>query len=452
MRGQGIFQADAIRGHFPGDFGENRSLALGGAVAAALGGGVWVIGRDNRLASRSLHWLILRGLSQAGGEVIDLGLCSAQMLTFAIINHKSTGGILITGGEGGDDCTGLRLWKKGAVPVGSESGLREVQRLWENGTATPAGPAGHTSKLDIHPEYLGDLMKYADDLKPFSVMADLGCGLMGGFLPSLFEKLPCELMDLADQLPPAAPGDASASSSCPSDCFSRPLALSRAVRESIADLGIVFSADGSACRFVCENGELVPFCGAGALLVSYLLEREPGAKVVCTPRDWRVLSQAARKAGGSAVVSACGSVAVATAMRQEKALLGCDGEGGYYFRDTHYAANPELALLALLAVMSREGGKVSQLLRLRATPSFRTELAGVAGVFAAAAQALEGAFQTAEATVLREEGLAIFHYDWGVWLRLVAEGQTSLLVEAESQNLLEQKVGEVERVLSALGR
>lgn len=463
MAQQGLFQTDAIRGRFPADFGESRAVALGGAVAAAFGGGVWVVGRDNRLTSRSLHWLIVRGLSQAGVEVMDLGLCSVQMLTFAVVNRKAAGGVFVTGGEGAQDITGLRIWKKGAVPAGADSGLLELRTLWDaGGMETAVATLGHIGRLDIHPEYLGDLMKFADDLKPFSVMADLGSGLMGHFLPGLFEKLPCELMDVrassGHERPNAAAGREPDATGAPGatgagDCFCDPQLLSRGVKESIADVGVAFSADGGACRLLCENGDPIAFCATAALLASYLLQREPGGAVVCTPRDWRVLARATQRAGGRIALSACGSVAVSAVMRQEEAVLGCDGEGGFYFRDTHYAANPELALLEVLALLSREGVKLSDLVRMQAAPSVRDEIALDGVSFADAAVRLEAGLGEAGAfTLSRVDGLAGIRDEWGFWLRLNEKQAVVLEIEAESGALLRQVAGEIRGWLRAGGR
>lgn len=452
-----LFTGEGIFGRFPGDFAENRSLALGAALAAVLGGGHWVIGRDNRLVSRSLHWLVLRGLSQSGVQVTDLGVCSTQMLTYAVADQKAMGGILVTGGDRPEDCTGLCLWRKNAVPVGKVE-LGEIKRLWLTNMAGTIGVAGAIDRLDISSAYIDNLMKYADDLKSFSVMADLDYGVMGQLLPRLFGKLPCELVGLTEFVTSdfgryGVTATRSKSGYLFDNCnpFSCPQALRVAVRDSTADLGVVFSGDGSRVRMFTEMGEIVPSATLAGLLAGYLLEQEPGGRIVCGARDWRVLSRIVARAGGIAVFAA--DEDISNVMRAQNAVFGSNGTGAFYLREANSAVNSELALLLVLAVLSREGGSISQLVQMRSLPSCVAETVWTARSREDVVKTFSREFSGEDATVFREMGIAVLRNDWGFCLRpdLCDPRGFRLFVDAESLPLLVERSATLNELLLGCG-
>jgi phosphomannomutase len=107
----GIFKAYDIRGVVPSTVTEDVALGLGrsfGSVAMAQGQTTVAVGRDGRLSGPMLSSALIRGLMEAGVQVIDVGMVTTPMLYFAA-STLCASGIQVTGSHNPRDYNGFKM-------------------------------------------------------------------------------------------------------------------------------------------------------------------------------------------------------------------------------------------------------------------------------------------------------------------------------------------------------
>ncbi|MCX7934695.1 MAG: phosphomannomutase/phosphoglucomutase [Planctomycetota bacterium] len=439
----GVFKAYDVRGIYPQEIDEALFTKIGQAAVKVLKAKTMVVGRDARLSSPSLAQAMIAGICSAGADVIDIGMASTPMLYLATAILRADAGVQITASHNPGRYNGCKWCRADAVPVSYETGLADMEKAVVSGSLPVAAAAGKVRQQDIGEEYRRRLLGFASGIGRLRVVIDAGNGVMGAFLPPLLAKLPCDVIPLYFQPDGNFPNHEA-----------NPLKrenlrdLIRAIREKSADLGVAFDGDGDRCCFVDETGEPVPADFITALLAREVLSREPGATVLYDLRSSWVCKEEIERLGGCALMSRVGHSYIKEMMRKHRAAFAGELSGHFYFRDLHYTDNAEMAMLMVLAVLSREKKRLSELVaplrRYFATGEINFTVADKDKSLAAVEAAL-----AAGGEVIRLDGLSLVHRDW--WcnvrpsntepvLRLNLEARTAALRD-EMRQRVEKAIG-----------
>ena len=127
--GMGFFKAYDMRGTFGVDFDLETVEKVGRALPQVVGGRRWLVGRDCRTTSVAVRDALVKGLTAAGAEVTDLGLATTPMVYFFTVKEDFDGSVMITASHNPPSDNGLKVSRKGGLPVGYESGLKEVEAI-----------------------------------------------------------------------------------------------------------------------------------------------------------------------------------------------------------------------------------------------------------------------------------------------------------------------------------
>ena len=92
-----------------------------------------LVGRDCRVTSKDVRDALVRGLSEAGADVTDLGLCTTPMVYFFTAEDGYDGSVMITASHNPPSDNGLKVSMRTALPVGYANGLNEVERIVKEG-------------------------------------------------------------------------------------------------------------------------------------------------------------------------------------------------------------------------------------------------------------------------------------------------------------------------------
>src|SRR5690348_18437563 len=104
-----------------------------------------------RLSSPSMADAVTRGAAEAGAHVLDLGLVGTEMVYFAVGELGLDGGIEVTASHNPKEYTGMKIVRRGALPVGGESGLLDVRDRALQVRGETGGGAQRVSAHDIWP-------------------------------------------------------------------------------------------------------------------------------------------------------------------------------------------------------------------------------------------------------------------------------------------------------------
>ncbi|MBN2713840.1 MAG: phosphomannomutase/phosphoglucomutase, partial [Planctomycetes bacterium] len=306
-----VFKAYDIRGTYPDQIDEELFTKIGLAAVKVLNAKTVVVGRDMRESGVSLSQALIKGLTQAGANVIDIGMASTPMVYFATAFWKADAGVQVTASHNPAQYNGAKFCRQEAIPVAYDTGLSEVEKLVNSGSLTPGNEEGSVEQREIGSEYLAHLLKFADQIKPLTAVVDAGNGVMGAFLPKLFAKLPCELISMYFE----PDGNFPNHEANPLE-EKNMLDLVAKVKETGADVGVAYDGDGDRSMYVDEKGGLIPADFVTAMLAKEMLEREPGACVIYDLRSSWVCKEEIERLGGKPMMSRVGHSFIKKTMRE----------------------------------------------------------------------------------------------------------------------------------------
>jgi phosphomannomutase len=436
-----VFKAYDVRGIYPDELDEEGAYAIGRAYVQQFEPRRIAVGRDMRLSSPQMAASVMRGAADEGAEVLDLGLVGTEMVYFAVGELALDGGIAVTASHNPKEYTGMKIVRRGALPVGGESGLLDVRDKALAVTDRKGGGDERMKKVDIWPAYVDRVLSFIDvsALAPLKVVIDAANGMAGAMLPPVLERLPIEAVtcffDPDGSFPNHEPN--------PLLPENREFIVSKTLEEG-ADLGVAFDGDADRCFFVDDSGEFVPGDFATALLAESVLEKEPGAKVIYDVRASWAVPETIQGAGGVPLVNRVGHAYIKHRMRKDDAAFGGEVSGHYYFRGFSQADSGVVPFLLMLELISKKGRKLSEILepfrsRYFITGELNTPVADVALKL----QELKERY-AAEGTISHLDGISVDGGDWHFNVRPSnTEPLLRLNLEARSRELMERKRDEV---------
>ena len=441
-----VFKAYDVRGIYPEELDEAGAEAIGRAYVEQFEPKRIAVGRDMRLSSPAMQEAVMRGAAAAGADVLDLGLVGTEMVYFAVGSLGLEGGIMVTASHNPKQYTGMKLVRRGALPVGGESGLLDVRdRALASNSLLQAVPAGSVEGYDIWPAYVERVLSFVDvsAIAPLRVVIDAANGMAGSMLPPVLERLPVDAVRCYFE-PDGSFPDHEPNPLLPEN---REFIVRKTLEEG-ADLGVAFDGDADRCFFVDDTGEFVPGDFVTALFAESVLAREPGAKIIYDVRASRGVPDTIERDGGIPLVNRVGHAFIKARMREEDAAFAGEVSGHYYFRDFSQADSGVVPFLLMLELISRKGRRLSEILEpLRSRYFITGELNTPVPDVALKLQELKERYG-GEGRVSHLDGISVDFDDWHFNVRPSnTEPLLRLNLEATSEELMKRKRDEVLEVI-----
>jgi phosphomannomutase len=442
-----VFKAYDVRGLYPTELDEDGAYRIGRAYVDVFRPRRIAIGRDMRVSSPAMAAAAIDGAADAGADVVDIGLVGTEMLYFAVSELGLDGGLTVTASHNPKDYTGMKIVRRGALPVGGDSGLADIRARAETLTRGDGTARGSVEGRDIYPAFVEKVLSFVDlsALRPLRVVVDAANGMAGAMLPPILDRLPIEAIRCYFEPDGTFPNHE------PNPLLpeNREFIVKK-VREEGADLGIAFDGDADRCFFVDDTGEFVPGDFVTALLAELMLAKEPGAKVIYDVRASWAVPHTIERAGGVPLVNRVGHAFIKHRMREEGAVFAGEVSGHYYFREFSQADTGTVPALLLLEHVSKRGVPLSELLRPYRERYFITgELNTRVVDVALKLQEVKERFGR-EGRVSHVDGLEVTAENWHLNLRPSnTEPLLRLNLEALDRGLMERKRDEVLHVIRA---
>ncbi|MGR3436624.1 MAG: phosphomannomutase [Shimia sp.] len=415
------FKAYDIRGRVGRDLDADLFERVGRAYAQVFGPASVVTGRDARDSSPELQAALNRGLSAAGVDVVDLGLCGTEEVYFATEHLGAGGGMMITASHNPKGDNGMKIVREGARPIPWDGGFGAVHDAAVGGAFEDAETPGTIRQETPRAAYVDRVLSFVDvaALRPLKVLVNAGNGAAGPTFDALADALVARGAPLEVVRKHHAP-DPDFPNGIPNPLLpeNRPATADDVVAHG-CDLGVAWDGDFDRCFFFDAEGGFVPGEIVVALLARAMLARSAGGEaIVHDPRViWNTQAVVAQ-AGGRSVASRTGHALIKAAMREEDAVYGGEMSAHHYFRDFMYCDSGMVPFVLMLDLMSGTGRSLAQLWRemAEAYPSsgemnFRLE--DVEAAFAA----VEARFLGTALEVDRLDGLSLTFRDWRMNLR-----------------------------------
>src|SRR5919206_4155751 len=257
MLDESIFKAYDIRGVYPESLDESVAGDIGRAFVTYLdlSGSRVVVARDMRLSGEALEKAFIQGVTEAGADVLDLGLVSTDALYFAVGHLEEPGGAMVTASHNPKDYNGFKLCREDAIALSGEHGIGQIRDLIVSGKLPkPAEYAGSVERSDITEDYARHCLTFIDTegLRPLKIVVDAGNGMAGKMLPPIFEKLPFEYVPMYFELDGSFPNHPPN----PIDPETMKELQERVLAED-ADFGAAFDGDADRVFIVDEKGATI---------------------------------------------------------------------------------------------------------------------------------------------------------------------------------------------------
>jgi phosphomannomutase len=441
-----VFKAYDVRGLYPSELDEEGAYAIGRAYAEQFEPRAITVGRDMRLSSPQMAAAVVRGAADAGVDVVDIGLVGTEMVYFAVGELGVDGGIMVTASHNPKEYTGMKIVRRGALPVGGESGLLEIRdRAVAGYDPSRAQTPGRVRGEDVYAPFVNRVLSFIEPkaVKPLRVVIDAANGMAGAMLPPLLERLPIEAIRCYFE------PDGSFPNHEPNPLLpeNREFIVSK-VKGEAADLGIAFDGDADRCFFVDDRGEFVPGDFITALLAASMLEKEPGGKIIYDVRASWAVPDTVERAGGTALVNRVGHAFIKHRMREVDAVFAGEVSGHYYFRDFSRADSGTIPALLMLELLSKRGQPLSEVLKPYRERYFITgELNTPVADVALKLQELKEHFR-GQGEISHLDGISITAKDWHMNVRPSnTEPLLRLNLEARDPELMERKRDEALSVI-----
>ena len=444
----GAFHAYDIRGVYNVDFDKDIAYKVGYFLPELLSADKVLVGRDARVSSDEIHDYLLKGMTDAGADVYDVGLSTTPMVYFGTANYGFKASVQITASHNPAEYNGMKVSRENALPVGLDTGLGQIKEWIESGReCSPAQVKGQVHMMDIRKDYLDFLLKYKGDWSGLRIAMDVSNGMASLFVRDIFGDQPAYIYEEMDgRFPnhepnPLVPANVEA--------------LKKLVAETKADVGVIYDGDADRVMFVDENSRFISPDLMIAVLGHYFLE-ERGEKgpVLQDIRSSKAVGEYLAPMGGEMNTWKVGRAFAALKLRELNGVYGGELAGHYYFRDFFYSDSGILASILILNVvagMKAKGISLSQLIgrieKYQNSGEINFRLEDKKG----AMDAVRDYFMSTEqATAYMDfDGYRVEFPQWWFNIRPSnTEPYLRFLCEAVSKELLDEKVAKVREIIT----
>jgi len=437
---QSIFKAYDIRGIYPEELNEDAAYLIGRAFARKSQAKVVTVGSDMRLSGPTLKKALIKGITDEGVGVKDVGLVPIDLIYSSVGKFGEEAGIMVTASHNPKEYNGFKMVLKDMKWIRGTDLLEEVKNL----PPEISEKKGEVVEEDVTPKYINHVLSFIeiDRIEPFKVVVDAGNGMAGEIIPILTEGLPLNIIPLNFKLD----GNFPAHPSNPLLPESQKEICETVVREK-ADFGVIFDGDTDRLIFIDEKGNFIPADMTLLLLAKVFLDREKNAGIVYNVICSKVVKETIEQWGGRALRSKVGYVNVSSVMREGNGVMGGELSSHYSFRDNAYADSGFIAFVILLQLLS----------------SYEKPLSEIVKPFYKYFKSAESNFQVADKDAVIEkikqkysdapqdflDGITVTYKDW--WFNVRPSNTEPLLrltIEADTKELLAEKSRELKKIIT----
>ena len=444
----GAFHAYDIRGVYNVDFDRDTAYKVGFFIPELLKADRVLVGRDCRLSSDEIHDSLVKGITDAGADVCDLGLSTTPMVYFGTARYGFKASVQITASHNPASYNGMKVSGENALPVGLDNGLGQIRDWIDEGRkCVPAERKGKVEKMDIRREYLDFLLGHKEDLSGLKIAMDLSNGMASLYAKDIFGDAPEYIFEEMDgRFPNHEPNPL-----IPENVE----ALSALVRRTGADVGVIYDGDADRVAFTDENGQFISPDLMIAVLGHWFFEKKGEKGIVLQDiRSSKAVGEHLVPMGAEMHTWKVGRAFAARKLRELDGVYGGELAGHYYFRDFFYSDSGLLAsilILNVVAEMKRRGVSLSALIagiaKYRSSGEINFRIEDKQG----AMDAVRDYFMAQEkATAYMDfDG---YRVEFPLWWFNIRPSNTEpylrFICEASSQELLDDKVAQVRKILT----
>ena len=432
------FGTDGIRGRVgQSPMTPEFALKLGWAAGRVLApeGGRALIGKDTRLSGYMFESALEAGFAAAGVEVLLVGVLPTPAIAYLARTFRASTGVVISASHNPFHDNGVKFFAADGRKIPDEAEEQIEQLLSQELKIVGEDELGRARRIDSaqgrYVEFCKGTFRPEASLKGMRLVVDCAHGATYNVAPNVFRELGAKVSVIG-----ASPDGLNINDGVGSTHLQ---ALSRAVVEEQADLGIALDGDGDRCLLVDSSGRQID--GDQILYILAHAKQADGSlkgPVVGTLMSNLGLELAMQAAGIGFERANVGDRYVLERLRETGGNLGGESSGHILCLDRNTTGDGIVAALQVLAAMTVSGKTLPELLEglemcpqtlinVRIEGKQATELMQAQGVTEAVKQ-VETDLAEAGRVLLRPSGTEPL-------IRVMVEGRDADRVEKSAQHI-----------------
>ncbi|MEW5821062.1 MAG: phosphomannomutase/phosphoglucomutase [Cyanobacteriota bacterium] len=362
---QHIFRKNDIRGIYPDDLNSDVVYQIGLAFGTYIKNFqktdiTIAVGHDARVHSEEISEALIKGLSETGVKVLDIGICPTPVLYFACYldqtNYQSlfnlpkvSGGIMITGSHNAPQYNGLKmLIDKHTLQEEDINALKDIilsEKFKKDDEKPPI-------KMELNSSYKDYLRSKFSSFDRLKVVVDSANGTAGLIVPDLLKKLGCEVIQLFTRPDGRFPFHH------PDPTLQENMELlASIVQDNDADIGFGYDGDSDRIGIISPRGKIIWGDDLMIILSREIVKEEPGneklkfvGEVKCSQRMYDFISSL----GAKPIMCKTGHSFIKQKLKEENALLACEMSGHVFFADKYFGYDDAIyATLRVLEIIDK---------------------------------------------------------------------------------------------------
>ncbi len=446
----GAFHAYDIRGIYNVDFDKETAYKVGYFLPELLKANKVLVGRDCRLSGQEIHDYLIKGITDAGADVDDIGLSSTPLVYFGTANYGYKASVQITASHNPREYNGMKVSRENALPVGLDTGLGQIKQWIDEGRPTPvAAKKGVVREIDIKPDYIKFLRGFKGDYSNLKIAFDLSNGMATLFAKEIYNTEDATFLfdEMDGSFPNHEPNPLVAKNVEP---------LKKLVSEIKADIGVIYDGDADRVMFVDDKARFVAPDLVIAMMARYFCDErgEKNPRVLQEIRSSKAVSEYLVKNYNAEVHTwRVGRAFAAPKLREIDGLWGGELAGHYYFKDFFYSDSGMLSSIIVLRIVSalkKQGIRLSEEIDRLTVYENSGEINFKLEAKKEAMDAVKAYYEQKETPtkVMDFDGYRLEFPQWWFNIRPSnTEPYLRFICEATSKELLSEKIEEVKNLL-----
>jgi phosphomannomutase/phosphoglucomutase len=357
-----LFGTNGIRGVVNKELTPEMAIKVASSIGTFFGKKNLLVGHDARTSGPMLAKAVIAGLTATGCNVFFAGMAPTPALQYAIKNHCMGGGVIITASHNPPEYNGIKvIWNDG-IEISHEQETEIENIYFENKPVFAEwDKLGAKHELAVvNDEYIEAVKKHVNISeiaeKHYHVVVDAANSVGSLTAPRLLRELGCKVTTINANIDGTFPGR------LPEPRPENLKELAITVKAVGADLGVAFDGDADRSIFVAENGEIYWGDKTFALIEKHFLIENPNAKLVTPVSSSTLVKDVAEAYKGEIVWTKVGSVTVSQTMKEVKAKLGGEENGGVFYGPHQAVRDGAMTTALILGIMAKTGEKLSRLI------------------------------------------------------------------------------------------
>ena len=440
------FKAYDIRGVWGKDFNEDTVYKIGYFLPELLNTDHVIVGRDVRASSPTIHDRLIEGITDRGADVLDLGLSTTPMVYWATTHLNADASVQITASHNPAEYNGLKISRTGALPVGGDSGLKDLEKMVNEKQVVPVEKKGSVKDYSyVRDEYVEYFLPLSKGLEDLNISLDCSNGMSNLIIKDILanNKNIHYIYDSFDGTFPNHEPNPLEEKNCRD--------LEKDVIKNKSDVGVIYDGDADRVIFVDDKGQWIQPDYVTAVLGYYYGKQGRKGNALCDIRTSKSTTDYLEKNGWNCTLWKVGHAFAKIKIREIKGIFGGELAGHYYFQDFGNCDSGVLASLLVLHVvkdLKKEGKKLSDLLAEIVTYANSRETNFKLENKDGAIDAIYEKYAPSAEKVMDFDGYRIEYSDW--WLNVRksnTEPYLRIVAEAKDENLLKAKMEEISAII-----